>query len=323
MAVWNGQGWAALGDGIPSVFGVSTIGEALTTYDDGLGGGPSLMVGGRGFRMSGEVPAVNIARWGCSPCDAKAIKVDCNRNGIDDGCEIATQTVEDCDGNMVPDACDIAQGSSIDCNSNGVLDDCEPTVTSLNETCALGTLVLPGSYTIDTRAAVSDPTIGIATCGGGDVNMNRDVWFRAVIQCSGVVTFSLCDSCFDAKLAVYTTCPGAATAPVACSDDYCGWSPRVAVVNTASTLYRVRVGSAGQLGGHGTLIISCETCPADIAPPSGNNIVNVDDLLAVIGAWGPCADPGQCPADIFPVGGDQLVNVDDLLAMIGAWGPCP
>jgi hypothetical protein len=57
-------------------------------------------------------------------------------------------------------------------------------------------------------------------------------------------------------------------------------------------------------------------CPADIAPPGGNNVVNVDDLLLVINSWGPCAG---CPADII---GNDIVNVDDLLAVINAWGPC-
>ena len=67
-------------------------------------------------------------------------------------------------------------------------------------------------------------------------------------------------------------------------------------------------------------------CPADIAPGSGNGIVNVDDLLAVINSWGACANPNACPADIAPAGppqGDDVVNVDDLLAVINAWGPCP
>jgi len=65
-------------------------------------------------------------------------------------------------------------------------------------------------------------------------------------------------------------------------------------------------------------------CPADIAPaPNGDNLVNVQDLLAVIGAWGACANPNDCRADIAPVGGDDLVNVQDLLAVIGAWGACP
>ena len=59
-------------------------------------------------------------------------------------------------------------------------------------------------------------------------------------------------------------------------------------------------------------------CAADIA---GNNwgedgTVNVDDLLAVINAWG--ARGG--PADLNH---DNIVNVDDLLGMINNWGPCP
>jgi hypothetical protein len=55
-------------------------------------------------------------------------------------------------------------------------------------------------------------------------------------------------------------------------------------------------------------------CPEDI---NGDTIVNVDDLFAVINAWGPCDD---CPED---VNDDGVVNVDDLFAVINAWGPCP
>ena len=54
-------------------------------------------------------------------------------------------------------------------------------------------------------------------------------------------------------------------------------------------------------------------CPADVVP---DDVVNVDDLLAVINAWGPCA---TCPSD---VNGDGSVDVDDLLAIINQWGAC-
>jgi hypothetical protein len=50
--------------------------------------------------------------------------------------------------------------------------------------------------------------------------------------------------------------------------------------------------------------------------------VGVPDLLAVINAWGPCDDPEICPADLAPPGGDDTVGVPDLLAIINAWGPC-
>jgi hypothetical protein len=54
-------------------------------------------------------------------------------------------------------------------------------------------------------------------------------------------------------------------------------------------------------------------------------VVNVNDLLAVISAWGACpAAPTICTANIITSGASaNRVDVDDLLAVIGAWGPCP
>jgi hypothetical protein len=80
------------------------------------------------------------------------------------------------------------------------------------------------------------------------------------------------------------------------------------------------------LGGQGlvnylALVPGITPCPADIAPPGGNHVVNVDDLLAVITGWGPCPNPLDCPADVGV--GDDEVNVDDLLAVITSWGACP
>jgi probable HAF family extracellular repeat protein len=61
--------------------------------------------------------------------------------------------------------------------------------------------------------------------------------------------------------------------------------------------------------------------PGDII---GDGDVNIDDLLAVISAWGPCPAPsnsGSCLADIYPPpSGDGQVNVDDLLRVINNWG---
>jgi len=61
------------------------------------------------------------------------------------------------------------------------------------------------------------------------------------------------------------------------------------------------------------------SCAADV---SGNGSVNVDDLIAIILAWGPCPNPcsASCAADLNQ---DCAVNVDDLLAVISNWGPCP
>ncbi len=64
---------------------------------------------------------------------------------------------------------------------------------------------------------------------------------------------------------------------------------------------------------------ACETagcfqppCPADT---NGDGLVNVNDVLALIGAWG----SSDASAD---VNGDGVVNVSDLLLLIEAWGPC-
>jgi hypothetical protein len=54
-------------------------------------------------------------------------------------------------------------------------------------------------------------------------------------------------------------------------------------------------------------------CVADI---TGNNIVDVDDLLLVINNWG-------AKGGVADITGNGMVDVDDLLAVINAWGNCP
>lgn len=54
-------------------------------------------------------------------------------------------------------------------------------------------------------------------------------------------------------------------------------------------------------------------CLGDI---SGDDHVGVDDLLAIIAAWG----SSDLDADLNE---DGIVGVDDLLIVIGNWGPCP
>ena len=62
-------------------------------------------------------------------------------------------------------------------------------------------------------------------------------------------------------------------------------------------------------------------CPWDCEEePDGQ--VGIDDLVAVINHWGPCADPGDCPWDCEEEP-DGQVGIDDLVAVINHWGPCP
>jgi hypothetical protein len=52
----------------------------------------------------------------------------------------------------------------------------------------------------------------------------------------------------------------------------------------------------------------------------GNGVVNIVDLLALLGSWGECGRPcpPSCPGDLD---GDCAVAITDLLALLAAWGP--
>ena len=55
------------------------------------------------------------------------------------------------------------------------------------------------------------------------------------------------------------------------------------------------------------------SCTGDV---NGDNMVDVSDILAVVGAWGESGGPAD-------VNEDGIVNVSDLLAIVEAWGACP
>ncbi|MCZ6836301.1 MAG: hypothetical protein O7G85_11050, partial [Planctomycetota bacterium] len=61
------------------------------------------------------------------------------------------------------------------------------------------------------------------------------------------------------------------------------------------------------------------TCPTDIGPlNAADGMVDVNDLLVLLAAWGPCQLP--CAEDIVQ---DGVINVTDLLSLLSAWGSCP
>ena len=56
-----------------------------------------------------------------------------------------------------------------------------------------------------------------------------------------------------------------------------------------------------------------ESCIGDL---DGSGAVNIDDLLAVISAFGSSEPSGDA-------NGDGQVDADDLLAILAGWGGCP
>lgn len=62
------------------------------------------------------------------------------------------------------------------------------------------------------------------------------------------------------------------------------------------------------------MVVEIPAAPLAAGDIDRNGVVNVDDLLAVLGSWGACP---CCPADI---NADHAVNVDDLLLVLATWG---
>ena len=56
------------------------------------------------------------------------------------------------------------------------------------------------------------------------------------------------------------------------------------------------------------------TVPADI---NMDGVVDVQDFLMLLAAWGACSDCGNCVADL---NGDCTVGVVDLLELLSMWG---
>jgi uncharacterized membrane protein len=56
--------------------------------------------------------------------------------------------------------------------------------------------------------------------------------------------------------------------------------------------------------------------PAAAGDVNADGAVDIADLLALLGSWGPCADCGECPADLD---GDCTVGILDFLALLGSW----
>lgn len=196
-----------------------------------------------------------------------------------------------------------------------------PTQPPFNDDCsAAGSIILsPGAFTFNTSGATTDGPF--EPCGFSGVN-DADVWMTVIAPCNGTATLELF-SAFDRMLAVYSNCPAAGGTVIACSPGVGPAPASVTFSTVAGQVYIVRVGGVNGASGIATIDYDFQSCAGDIAPqPFGDCMVNVQDLLAVIAAWGSCPlpCPPTCAAD---VNHDCQVNVQDLIAVINVWGFCP
>lgn len=75
--------------------------------------------------------------------------------------------------------------------------------------------------------------------------------------------------------------------------------------------------STVEAGVDGVRLLECAAvspCPWDL---TDDGLVQIEDFLALLAAWGP--NPGH-PADF---NGDNQVGIEDFLALLSNWGACP
>jgi hypothetical protein len=202
---------------------------------------------------------------------------DCNGNTIPDGFEIKMGWAPDCDGDLVIDECAIADGSAADCDSSGVPDSCEIADGSAND--------CDGDGIID-ECAIDDGSV--ADCDESGVPDSCQIADGSANDCDGDGAIDEC-SIADGSVpdcnanSIPDSCD--ITDEVSCDADSSG------------------VPDECELG----------DCPADVG---GDGVVDVNDLLAILGYWGQAGPGGDVDASC-------LVDVNDILTVIGNWGPCP
>jgi len=205
-------------------------------------------------------------------------------------------------------------------NSRTCLSDCPPPGPS-NSVCSQTVVLSEGQHTFTNIGAETTGPAEPNHCNAfGDNNIQSDVYFGHIASCTGELTISLCGSSFSTKVAVYNfPCPTSPGEVIACDVTSCPTSTRsqVTLPVTQGQAIRIRVGGLNGAQGNGVITLSCEAseplCPADL---NGDGVVNVSDLLILLGEWGDCAG---CDSDL---NNDGVVNVSDLLVLLGAWGQC-
>ncbi|MBX3382081.1 MAG: matrixin family metalloprotease [Phycisphaeraceae bacterium] len=177
-------------------------------------------------------------------------------------------------------------------------------VTPVNDLCANATATIDGTYPVSNCFATTDfqsTNACIPSTQG-----HNDVWYRYTARCEGNVTIDTCDTNYDTVLMVYpaTTCPVAATVPLACNDDTSGCGlggirgSRVVFPATPGQQFLVRVAAwATTSRGGGTITFACRPdcspCAADYNQDGGVDGADVDAFFSDWEQGLPCADVNE------------------------------
>ncbi len=217
----------------------------------------------------------------------------------------------DCVGTMKEDECETLGGEWY------AWEDCDTFSCPWppeNDNCADAITIDTGAQYFTNRYATTDGPTEIGECA----DLESDVWFRYVPDTAGETIITIRDAAFDTMIAVYQqSCPMYSGTVVECNDDAWGALSQLTFHAEAGIPYLIRLGGYEGDEGDGYLFVhgieSLLECAADI---NGDEVIDVIDLLAVLGAWG----LGSGPEDL---NGDGVVDVIDLLAVLSEWGDCP
>ncbi|MFT4593895.1 MAG: putative outer membrane repeat protein [Phycisphaerales bacterium] len=233
-------------------------------------------------------------------CDlADDPSLDCDGDGIFDSCAINDGIVDDCNYNEIPDNCDITDGTSNDVNMNGVPDECE---TDCNENGIPDDWEIKNGLVLDCNENMLPDECDIADGTSTDVNSN-DVPDECEDDCNGN---GIPDD-WDIKTGAALDCNGNGI------PDYCDVAAGCDAdcnVNGIPDSCEIANGTSEDINANNVLD-ECE-CIADI---SGDGVVDIDDILALIGYWG-------SPGPLGDLNADGIVSIHDLLILVAGWGEC-
>ena len=315
VARWDGSGWSDLGGGIDG-WGWA---DSVIVFDDGLGAGPALYVGGW-FNAVGGVPAKNIARWDGTSWSALADGVPFETFGMT---SLRTQSGVDvlCVGGS---SSTIGVWDGLAWSSISIGDDqgFVMALSSFDDGSGSGpALIVGGGFTIP-----GEPTSWLARWNGSD-------WTPLGAGVNGWVASLLAvDDGLGAGQSLYvggnfTTADGEPAARAARWDGQ-SWFPlgegcaapvrtlALGVGERGEPLSLVAGGDFAQ-GPAGDPFLGlwqmCPNTPMCTGDLNSDGEVGGADLAALLGAWG---GPG---ADLD---GDGTTNASDLATLLGGWGPC-
>ena len=223
----------------------------------------------------------------------------------------------DCDGNGIDDAIDLANDPSLDCNSNGTIDICDIEAgTSFDFAGGPVGNIAAGQSLLGLNCSGCHGADG---AGGGGLpgpslrNRTRDfIWNRLLPPTDhpGGARPDFTQQNF-ADLEAFLDDDGASSARPDLIPDEC--QPGLLDCDGDMVPDAEELAKGTQIdANYDGVPDDCPTCSGDT---NADGLVNLTDLLNVIGAWGTSGPSGD-------TNNDGTVNLADLLNVIGGWGGC-